>query len=284
MSARYDVVRHDGAAAFLARAEEWLLAAEDRNNLVLGLAYGRAGAGEHGTDALFATVEHGGEVVGCVVRTPPYKALVTAIPLDAAGTVARCLAAAYDSVPAIFGPEPPAEAVAAEWVALRGGRHGGGMRQRIYRLDHVTSPPPATGQLRPAGPEDLRLSVEWSRGFARDVGSLFAASPDTVAAWIERGQLHLWEDGEPVSTAVAHGRTPKGVRIGYVYTPPQHRRKGYAGALVAALSQKMLDDGARFCVLYTDLGNPTSNAIYQRVGYRALEDVRDVDIAAERAS
>ncbi len=81
--------------------------------------------------------------------------------------------------------------------------------------------------------------------------------------------------------AVAQGVTPNGCRVGYVYTPLELRGRGYATALVAELSQRMLDSGMSFCVLYTDLGNPTSNAIYQRIGYEAVCDVRDVNIVPE---
>jgi predicted GNAT family acetyltransferase len=100
-----------------------------------------------------------------------------------------------------------------------------------------------------------------------------------VVAWIEADALHVWEDeGAPVSVAVAQGRTGRGVRIGYVYTPPERRGRGYASALVASLSARMLADGCDFCVLYTDLSNPTSNRIYRRVGYRLLGEVRDYDL------
>ncbi len=71
------------------------------------------------------------------------------------------------------------------------------------------------------------------------------------------------------------GRTPNGVRIGAVYTPPKYRGRGYATACVAALSQRMLDTGLAFCFLYTDLSNPTSNNIYQRLGYHPVRDVVD---------
>src|SRR6185369_491689 len=78
----------------------------------------------------------------------------------------------------------------------------------------------------------------------------------------------LWEDdGRPVSLSGWGGPTPNGIRIGPVYTPPEHRGRGYATALVAGLSQALLDRGRRFCFLYTDLANPTSNAIYERIGY-----------------
>ena len=95
--------------------------------------------------------------------------------------------------------------------------------------------------------------------------------------WISRRgrTLHLWEDGEVVSLAGVGSRTPNGVRIGPVYTPPEARNRGYASALVAAISQAELDAGRRFCFLFTDLANPTANHIYQAIGY---EPVRDVDM------
>jgi predicted GNAT family acetyltransferase len=67
--------------------------------------------------------------------------------------------------------------------------------------------------------------------------------------------------------------TPRGIRVGPVYTPPEHRNRGHAGACVAALSQLLLDRGHRFCCLYTDLTNPTPNRIYQRIGYPPVCDV-----------
>jgi predicted GNAT family acetyltransferase len=94
--------------------------------------------------------------------------------------------------------------------------------------------------------------------------------------------IMLWEDeGEPVSFAGWGGRTPNGIRVGPVYTPPELRGRGYATALTAELSQRLLDgrlfDGGRqFCFLYTDLANPTSNAIYERIGYRRVAESAEV--------
>ena len=92
----------------------------------------------------------------------------------------------------------------------------------------------------------------------------------------------LWEDaGEPVSLAGWGGRTPNGIRVGPVYTPPHLRGRGYATALTAELSQRLLDGrlfegGRRFCFLYTDLANPTSNAIYERIGYRRVAESAEI--------
>ena len=100
--------------------------------------------------------------------------------------------------------------------------------------------------------------------------------PDPLArGLIDEGRLFLWEDQGTVSMAAGMSETPNGIRVGFVYTPPEARRHGYASACVSALSQHYLDHGRQFCFLYTDLANPTSNAIYQRIGYQPVCDVED---------
>jgi predicted GNAT family acetyltransferase len=86
-------------------------------------------------------------------------------------------------------------------------------------------------------------------------------------------RLPLGGRGEPVSLAAARGETPNGIRIGPVYTPPEHRGHGYASAVTAAASQDQLDRGRHFVFLFTDLSNPTSNKIYQAIGYERVCDV-----------
>ena len=92
----------------------------------------------------------------------------------------------------------------------------------------------------------------------------------------------LWEvDGASVSLAGWGGPTPNGIRVGPVYTPPELRGRGYATALTAEVSQRLLDGrlfvgGRRFCFLYTDLANPTSNAIYERIGYERIAEAAEI--------
>lgn len=265
--------------AFLSRAGPWLRAREDHHNLLLGLVATRAVAPKWPDGECFAIVESDDSVIGCVVRTPPYKALLTDLPPEAGPAVADLLVDWYDEIPAMFGPRASAEAVADAWTARRGGTLQLGMPQGLYRLDAVHPPTGVSGRMRLATAADIELVVRWGEGFGRDTGIPFPPGADPILRWIEHEVLFVWEDdGEPVSVAVAHGRTEQGVRIGYVYSPPERRGKGYASALVAALSQAMLDAGFDFCVLYTDLTNPTSNAIYQRVGYRIIAELIDVDL------
>ena len=276
----YELVRHACPGDFLQRAESWLLASEAEHNLHLSLAYVRRDAGATGADVLFGTVEQDGDLVGCVIRTPPHKVLITSMPPEAAPDIVGPVAELYDEIPAVLGQADSAVAVASAWTALKGGGWETGMQQRIYRLDQVEPVRPVPGAMRLATMDDLELLTDWGTGFARDAGHAFLLAREQVNRMIERQDLHIWQDESPASMAVAQGATPNGCRIGYVYTPPELRGRGYASALVARLSQRMLDSGMTFCVLYTDLGNPTPNAIYQRIGYNAICDVRDIDIVS----
>jgi predicted GNAT family acetyltransferase len=277
----YTATRHGEAVAFLDRAEGWLLEEEDRHNLILSIAYGVA-TGDFGVDdAFFCTLERDGDLVGCALRTPPHKVLTTDLPVEGGRALAKALAEAYRHIPAVLGPDVAARAVAAGWVEVRGGEWRPGLVQLIHRLDEVRSPEGVNGALREATFDDAELAVAWGEGFARDAGTQFAVSRGSVERWIARGELFVWDDGGPRSISVAHGRTPNGIRIGYVYTPPEWRGRGYASACVADVTARMLEGRAAFCVLYTDASNPTSNAIYQRLGYRPIAEVRDVDLCAE---
>jgi predicted GNAT family acetyltransferase len=144
----------------------------------------------------------------------------------------------------------------------------------MYRLDSVTLLEAPPGRWRPAGSPDRDLLVEWSEAFEIEAETPMA---ETAARNVDRrlaeDRAFVWVDDVPVSYA---GTTmPLGgvVRIGPVYTPPRHRKRGYASALVAAASQHALNSGAVACSLYTDLANPTSNKIYQAVGYHPICDV-----------
>ncbi|HSM17506.1 MAG TPA: GNAT family N-acetyltransferase [Gemmatimonadales bacterium] len=271
--------RYDTAASLLARAGDWLLRAEAEHNLVLSIA-GQLESGSHDYDApiLLATVEGPEGVTGCAYRTPPFKLGLTRMPAAAIPLLIEEVAALYPTIPAVMGPGDVALLFAERWSAKRGVTARPGMRMRIFQLDRVEpAADPAPGRMRPAMPADLGLATAWARGFVADVGQ-WAGSPDPLARrLIDEGRLFFWEgdDGTLVSMAAGMAETPNGIRVGFVYTPPTARGRGYASACVAALSQHYLDLGRQFCFLYTDLANPTSNAIYQRMGYRPVCDVED---------
>ena len=278
---------------------------EAENNLPLGVAGalardgdggagGSKGSARHATASTsqpaasaaplyFATVEQGGDVRGCAFRTPPYKLGLTRMPVSAIPSLAGDVAEVYDSIPAVLGPNGVARTFGEAWAALRGVKAVAGARQRIHVLGDVVVPPvTAPGAMRPAARADVPLVARWLGAFSRETGLPVPGDPRARARRLTGGDgggplLALWVDAAPVSMAGFPARTRHGVRIGYVYTPPEHRRRGYATALVAQVSRQVLESGFSHCVLYTDLANPTSNSIYRRLGYRPLLDVMDVD-------
>lgn len=275
------VRRHTDAAAFLDRAEAWLLEAEAEHNLILSLARQLAdAAASYDPPVYLATVEDDGAVVGCAFRTPPYKLGLTRMPLEALPRLAEAVAAVYPSLPAVIGPAEEAGRFAALWGEQASVAATPGMRQRIYQLTYVTPPDPwPPGHFRFAGPDDVPLVAQWIGAFSQETGIPLSRIQERAATLVDEKQLILWHHGRPVSMAAWTGQTPNGARVGYVYTPPEQRGHGYASACTAALSQYLLRTGRRFCFLYTDLANPTSNRIYQRLGYRPVCDVMDVNFA-----
>lgn len=273
----FRICRFDAADAFLARAESWLLRAEAEHNLLLGLAHRlRASTEGYEPPIYLATVEDTDGVVGCAFRTPPFKLGLTRIPAGALPALVDDVAAVYASLPAVLGPEPEAHRVAELWAERKGIRAHPGMRQRIFQLERVIWPErPATGRLRVAEPEDRERVEHWIQAFSAEAGTPMRGIGRMAEERIRERAIFLWEDVQPCSMAAWAGQSPNGVRIGYVYTPPELRGRGYASACVAEASQRALDAGRRFCFLYTDLANPTSNSIYQRIGYQPVCDVVD---------
>ena len=266
------VVEHPTGAAVLARAGGLLEASEAENGLVLGILCARTPA-----RALLATIEH--EETGLVavaVRTPPFNLVISRAPEAALEALVEWLVARGAEVPGVNAEESTAQAFAALWSRARGCATRVHARMRVYAITDVVPPPrPPPGFFRAARPEDEALLVPWGGAFARDAGMMpheVGVFERQVKAQTAAGALFLWDDGGPASMAACTGATPHGVRINMVYTPEERRRRGYASACVAALSRRLLDGGRTFCSLNADLANPTSNAIYQAIGYREVCD------------
>jgi predicted GNAT family acetyltransferase len=118
------------------------------------------------------------------------------------------------------------------------------------------------------------LLTHWFAAFAHEVHDEVA--DDHGAAVRDKlgyGGLLIWQaGGRPVAMAAVTRQVAGMARIGPVYTPPEFRGHGYASVVTAELSRRALDAGAVEVLLYTDLDNPVSNSIYQRIGYRGVED------------
>jgi uncharacterized protein len=267
------VVEHVSAAALLAHAGSMLERREAENGLVLGLL---ASPPATMTAApTWVSVDGPDGPIAVAMRTPPINLLLALAPESAMEPLVDALAARGDELPGVTGPVQVARAFAERWSRARGVTATVTMQQGLYDLTKVVPPEPvAPGVLRVARTDDVDLVASWMAGFAGDAHlppHEHEALRKSAAVRVAGGGLFMWEhEGAPVSMASLQGATPHGIRVSFVYTPPELRGRGYASACVAAVTERALASGKRFCTLYTDLANPTSNSIYQRVGYRRI--------------
>ena len=152
------------------------------------------------------------------------------------------------------------------------------MAQRLFRLDEFHPPHHVPGHARRAVAKDQPLVRDWYLAFAAEAGAATGRVDPVVDEALASGGCWLWcgEGGTPVSLATRRSVMAGSARIAPVYTPPQQRGHGYGSAVTAAATADVLRDGA-VPVLFTDLANPVSNEIYQRLGYRAVEDRLNVE-------
>jgi uncharacterized protein len=276
------LIRYDTIEPFYARAKPFLLAHEAEHNLPLGIcSMLLAPRDASATPPYLALVDEGGEVLAAAIRTPPFHVVLSLIADEqragALALLADDLRAVYPDLPGVLGPSDVSRAFAERWQAATGQPYRPGMCQRIYQLTAVRPPVGVPGHARPATDADKPLLETWMAAFGAETG--VDGDLRDPREWVERAlaspqrDVLLWVDVEPVSLACSSGSTPNGKRIGPVYTPPEARGRGYASACTAAVSQLQLDHGRRFCFLFTDLANPTSNHIYHTIGYEPVSDV-----------
>jgi predicted GNAT family acetyltransferase len=284
-------------AAFLRRAQPFLERQEAVHNLLLGVA-GELSHNLHlyGPELPWmAALVEGDQVIGAALRTPPHRLSVSLLGeqqrAQALAALAQAVVQVYPTLPGVSGPSASAAGFAEQWRRLTGQPFQKSMALRIYALTQVVPPTGIPGSMRRATEADRALLREWLGDFQQDS---FGERPSAerieqaVTRWLSSPGRHMfvWEHGgQALSMCGCAGLTPHGIRIGAVYTPPALRRRGYASACVAAASQHMLDSGREFCFLYTDLANPTSNKIYQQIGYQPVCDCDDYDFeqAEQRA-
>ncbi|GAA0580579.1 GNAT family N-acetyltransferase [Kribbella sandramycini] len=212
---------------------------------------------------------HDGDVVGAAMRTPGRGVYLGALQEDLAELVADTFAEVLTEVPGVAGSHPSATRFAARWQQLRGGGADQHMATRLHKLIDLTPLAADAGAPRPMQASEIELVAAWGRDGFPELG-------DDPRDWAEHkfteGTMWIWAvDGVAVSMVGFHRPVFGVCRVGPVYTPPEHRRHGYAGALTSHVTAQILADGNQAC-LYTDLANPTSNKIYHQAGYRPVGD------------
>lgn len=232
-----------------------------------------------------------GAVVGVAMRTtpaPPHQAHVLMADRPTAEALADLLVDRGEVVTATNGAQEPARAFLDRVAARTGGRVAVARPTRLFELGTLAPPPsPPVGAPRPVRPDELDLACRWFADFVTDAdrqagrtGPPRIPPPprDAVERRVRAGKLWWWEvDAAPVSLVGQVGPALDVARLGPVFTPAEHRGRGYAGALVAHASARLRDAGNRVC-LFTDLENPVSNALYERLGYEKVVDMAELRI------
>ena len=240
------------------------------HNLVLSILHARAAQGDPGR--YWMAIQRD-ETVGVVVQSPlTFPATLTPMEPSVATAVADAITEAGIALPGINGDAATAAMFAGQWSERSQSAATPFQGNRLYELLEIGEVPDIEGKLRQAGPKERSLMILWARAFQHEIGESANDTELRVDRGLAAGHLWLWDlGGETVSMAVSREPVLGVVRLSGVYTPPEKRKHGYAAACVHALSKQLADAGYR-CILYTDLGNPTSNSIYRRIGYRAVAE------------
>jgi predicted GNAT family acetyltransferase len=263
-----EILKPHSLTEFVDVATPFLCRAEAAHGLLLGTAIANATSRP---DAYSAIVMSRGAVVAAGLRTT--TRLIVSHESEAGAMTLLSSDATGPELQGVIGPPRSVET----FTHASGGEWRRTMAQGVYECRRVIHEKTAPGAMRVALPADHSLITDWVQRLADealDEQRDRAVVAMAVDAHIARGTMRVWEiDGRIMSLAAAVSPTPHGIRLNHVYTPPELRGRGYAGSLVAALTQSLLDGGRHFVFLHTDLSNPTSNALYVRLGYQHVSNV-----------
>jgi predicted GNAT family acetyltransferase len=283
------VARHVDPVAFLAAAAPTFARDEALASSYVAFASGLLRNPPAETESVYLATYAGGGAAGAAVMRGTSSVWVGASDTDAAHAFADDLHAfrggSAAALQGVFGIRSACDAFAQRWRELTGHVHHLRVQMRNHRLTRVEAVPRPAGAARRATADD----IDWV-GAAQHDFIVEIRLPDDAARLrsliprrIEQGQIWIWDDAGAVAFAGWTDAPPDAARIAPVYTLPRARGRGYATALVAELSQVLLDQGRPKLFLVTDLANPVSNSIYARIGYRPLSDIFHYDFV-DRAS
>jgi predicted GNAT family acetyltransferase len=272
-----DIKHYSNATDFIAKTGAYLAKDEARYGLILGLAkVVEKNPHRYGADnPWFCSIGRGKVINAVAMRTPPNMLIAAHFSGDfeaIAGKLVMAVSEDFKMVPGVVGAKKLADIFTKKWCNTYGIKITDTMAQRIYRLDKVNEVTLSPGRFRPATVADKELVDEWRHAFAIETRVGSVPERDITPA-LEHGWIFFWElNNKPVSMAHMSRPTDKSMSVSGVYTPPELRGRGYATSCVAELSRHILKSGKKFCTLYTDLSNPTSNSIYIKIGYQPVGD------------
>jgi GNAT superfamily N-acetyltransferase len=245
-----------------------------------------------GVPCWFAVVLDGDDIVGTAMRTAPfgnYPAYLMPMPDDAVHSLSKTLLDRDEPVLGANGALPAVQTFCEDMAAATGKTARVGQHTRLFELGDLVEPRLVPGRLRPATLDERDLVASWYEAFMADADEQAGREPgesphesptdEELGRRIESGRVFVWVDEDDVPVNVTAATAPAyGVsRVGPVYTPREHRGMGYASAAVYAVSALLRQSGERPC-LFTDQANPTSNKIYEAIGYRRLVDMANLRV------
>ncbi|MFM2312260.1 MAG: hypothetical protein RLZZ04_1536 [Cyanobacteriota bacterium] len=263
----------DDIGYYYQTVKDYLLEQEAANCLMLGLCSSKSRLEQ----PYLAVATQNEFICGTAMRTPPHQLILSKCGSEEViRAIALDIVANNISLPGLISLKSEAIAFARQWQSLTGQSYRLNVAQRIYQLETITVINYADGHLRKATQSDRSLLINWIKAFEVEALGEQKTEQD-YQNWYDlrmrQNSLYVWQNNFPVSIAGYSGSTPNGIRINPVYTPPEYRNQGYASSCVTALSQTLLDRGNKYCFLFTDLANSTSNSIYQKIGYQPVCDV-----------
>ena len=281
------VIQYEQASEFLEKCGDLLMQHEAENNLIIGLANRlKHNPSAYSSTPFFATVEEENKIILAALMTPPHNILLSNFTDEAINGLQGLSDYLWQSgifVNGVNSVKKIAKQFSSLWADRATLTSKIKMEEMIYRLDRVIAPQIPEGIFRKANKADFQLLSNWMPAFHMEALNE-PLPPEEINHLKERihsQSVYVWVTKEIVSVAMKTRETPNGATIGFVYTPTELRGKGYAKAVVASLSQHLLDNGFQFCALYTNLANITSNFIYQKIGFVPIIEAVDIRFSKE---
>lgn len=275
------IQRFEDVRQFYQQVKDYLLQQEAMYNLQLGICNRLINDPDYyPSQSYFATVVNESEVIGVIMRTPPSPLIVSLMPTtDIMPLIVADVHNYYQSLPGVNGAIVESQAFAQAWCEYTGNKYNARIATRVYQLEQVKRLIPAQGELRLATIAEREILKIWYEAFLHEALGKIDVPADT---WLERqlsrNNAYFWYNKVPVSMACRTRSTPNGIAISMVYTPPEYRRQGYSSNCVAALSQELLNQGYKYCFLFADIDNSTSNHIYQEIGYQPVGEWQEYSL------
>ncbi|MGP4106226.1 GNAT family N-acetyltransferase [Virgibacillus sp. L01] len=269
-----DIKLEVSLANYKKSVESLLMEREASNNLMLGILDRLANDSDSYKEGFhLGLVEQNGETIYAFMQTSTNNWILADVGNVHNNVIRQVAAFLYNRnvvVPGVLGPTEKAEIFKKEWERLTQLQATIEMKQLIYQLDQLNEISETKGELHEAKPKDRTLVKKWLMQFGVAVSeNISEEDADQMAqSFISNRTIYFWVvEGNPVSMVNRSRKTKNGATLNAVFTPEEYKRNGYATATVAKLTEKLLKDGFKFCSLYTDQANSTSNSIYKKIGY-----------------